>query len=163
MFFPCVSPVIFCTRFCWICSLVLHIFTRLSLVLADFFFSLHYWFTLLSLLCNISFTVMLDPFSLKNKGINNSWSNRICFHEQFYHRKSHKMLITKYNIMLNTENVRSFFCRINLCILYTHTYWVTLKLPQICTVSLRICIGKVAWFAVYICGNFWVTQYAGVN
>ena len=26
-------------------------------------------------------------------------------------------------------------------------------------VILRICIGKVAWFAVYICGNFWVTQY----
>ena len=38
-------------------------------------------------------------------------------------------------------------------------YWVTQKLPQICTVILRICIGKVAWFAVYICGNFWVTQY----
>ena len=39
------------------------------------------------------------------------------------------------------------------------TYWVTQKLPQICTVILRICIGKVAWFAVCICGNFWVTQY----
>ena len=38
-------------------------------------------------------------------------------------------------------------------------YWVTQKLPQICTVILRILIGKVAWFAVYICGNFWVTQY----
>ena len=38
-------------------------------------------------------------------------------------------------------------------------YWVTQKLPQICTVILRIRIGKVAWFAVYICGNFWVTQY----
>ena len=33
------------------------------------------------------------------------------------------------------------------------------KLPQICTVILRIRIGKVAWFAVYICGKFWVTQY----
>ena len=39
------------------------------------------------------------------------------------------------------------------------TYWVTQKLPQICTLILRIRIGKVAWFAVYICGNFWVTQY----
>ena len=39
-------------------------------------------------------------------------------------------------------------------------YWVTQKLPQICTVILRIRIGKVAWFAVYICGNFWVTQYS---
>ena len=29
-------------------------------------------------------------------------------------------------------------------------YWVTQKLPQICTVILRIRIGKVAWFAVYI-------------
>ena len=38
-------------------------------------------------------------------------------------------------------------------------YWVTQKLPQICTVILRICVCKVAWFAVYICGNFWVTQY----
>ena len=38
-------------------------------------------------------------------------------------------------------------------------YWVTHKLPQIRTVILRICIGKVAWSAVYICGNFWVTQY----
>ena len=27
-------------------------------------------------------------------------------------------------------------------------YWVAQKLPQICTVILRICIGKVAWFAV---------------
>ena len=37
-------------------------------------------------------------------------------------------------------------------------YWVTQKLPQICTVILRICFGKVAKFAVYICGNFWGTQ-----
>ena len=42
------------------------------------------------------------------------------------------------------------------------TYWVTQKLPQICTVILRILIGKVAWFAVYICGNFWVTQYVDI-
>ena len=34
------------------------------------------------------------------------------------------------------------------------SYWVTQKLPQICTVILRICIWKVA---VYIYGNFWVT------
>ena len=40
-------------------------------------------------------------------------------------------------------------------------YWVTQKLPQIFTVIFRICIGKVAWFAVYICDNFWVTQYKG--
>ena len=38
-------------------------------------------------------------------------------------------------------------------------YWVTQKLPQICTAILRICIGQVAWFAVYICSNFWVTQF----
>ena len=36
---------------------------------------------------------------------------------------------------------------------------MTQKLPQICTVILRILIGKVAWFAVYISGNVWVTQY----
>ena len=33
------------------------------------------------------------------------------------------------------------------------TYWVTQKLPQICTVILCIFIWKVAWFAVYICGT----------
>ena len=38
-------------------------------------------------------------------------------------------------------------------------YWETQELPQICTVILRIRIGKVALFAVYISGNFWVTQY----
>ena len=42
---------------------------------------------------------------------------------------------------------------------YIYIYWMTQKLPQICTAILRICIGKVARFAVYICGNFWVTQY----
>ena len=30
----------------------------------------------------------------------------------------------------------------------SESYWVTQKLPQICTVILRICIGKLAWFAV---------------
>ena len=38
-------------------------------------------------------------------------------------------------------------------------YWLAQKWPQIFTIILRFCIGKVAWFAVYICGNFWVTQY----
>ena len=38
---------------------------------------------------------------------------------------------------------------------------MTQKLPQIGTVMLRIHIRKVAGFAVYICGNFWVTQYVG--
>ena len=46
---------------------------------------------------------------------------------------------------------RSFICSSGMCL-------VTQKLPQICTVILRIRIGKVAIFAVYICGNFWVTQ-----
>ena len=50
-------------------------------------------------------------------------------------------------------------CRIKTKVCSENTYWVTQKLPQICTVILRILIGKVAWFAVYICGNFWVTQY----
>ena len=36
-------------------------------------------------------------------------------------------------------------------------YWVTQK-PQISAVILRIRIGKVVLFAVYICGNFLVTQ-----
>ena len=38
-------------------------------------------------------------------------------------------------------------------------HWVPQKLPQIYTVIACICIGKVAWFAVYICGNIWNTQY----
>ena len=42
-------------------------------------------------------------------------------------------------------------------------YWVTKKLLQICTAILRICIRKVASFAVYNCGNFWVTQYYVLN
>ena len=44
-----------------------------------------------------------------------------------------------------------------------HEYWVTQKLPQICIVILRIYIGKVAWFAVYICGNLWVTKYVIID
>ena len=43
-----------------------------------------------------------------------------------------------------------------------YCYWVTQKLPQICTVILRICTGKVAWFAVYIFGNLWVTKYGSL-
>ena len=39
------------------------------------------------------------------------------------------------------------------------TYWVTQKLPQICLVIVCIRVGEIAWFAVYICGNFCVTQY----
>ena len=35
------------------------------------------------------------------------------------------------------------------------TYWVPQKLSQIYTVIAYICIGKVSWFAVYICGNIW--------
>ena len=42
-------------------------------------------------------------------------------------------------------------------------YWVTYKLPQICTEILRIRIGKVARFAVYIYGNFWGTLYKKAN
>ena len=34
----------------------------------------------------------------------------------------------------------------------------TQNLPQIYTPILRICMGKVAGFAVYICGNIWATQ-----
>ena len=34
-------------------------------------------------------------------------------------------------------------------------YWVPQRLPQIFTVIMYIWIGKVAWFAVYICGNLW--------
>ena len=38
-------------------------------------------------------------------------------------------------------------------------YWVPQKLPQIYTVIAYICIWKVAWFAVYICGNIWNALY----
>ena len=42
-------------------------------------------------------------------------------------------------------------------------YWVTQKLPQICTVILCIRNGNVAWFAVYICDYFLVTQYLPIR
>ena len=35
------------------------------------------------------------------------------------------------------------------------TYWVPQKLPQIYTIIVYICIGKVEWFSVYIGGNKW--------
>ena len=38
-------------------------------------------------------------------------------------------------------------------------YWVPQKLPQIYTVITFICIGKVAWLAVYIGGNIWNALY----
>ena len=38
-------------------------------------------------------------------------------------------------------------------------YWVPQKFPQIYTVIAYIFIGKVAWFAVYICGNVWNALY----
>ena len=38
-------------------------------------------------------------------------------------------------------------------------YWVSQKSSQIYTVIAYICIGKVAWFEVYICGNIWNTYY----
>ena len=34
------------------------------------------------------------------------------------------------------------------------------KLQQIYIVIAYICIGKVAWFAVYICGDIWNALYA---
>ena len=39
------------------------------------------------------------------------------------------------------------------------TYWVPQKLPQIYTLIAYICVGKVAWFAVYICGDIWNALY----
>ena len=38
-------------------------------------------------------------------------------------------------------------------------YWVHQKLPQIYTVISYKCVGKVAWFALYICGNLWNALY----
>ena len=43
--------------------------------------------------------------------------------------------------------------------LYKYVYWVPQKLPQTCIVIAYICNGKVAWFAVYICGKIWNAQY----
>ena len=47
--------------------------------------------------------------------------------------------------------------RVHMLLKFDGFYWVPQKLPQIYTVI--ICIGKVAGFAVYTCGKFWVTQY----
>ena len=41
--------------------------------------------------------------------------------------------------------------RKKLCNMSVVCYWVPQKLPQIYTLIAYICIGKVAWFAVYIC------------
>ena len=60
------------------------------------------------------------------------------------------------NLNFNRPDFR--FARVQVVLSYQLIYWVTQKLPQICTVILLICIGKGARFAVYICGNFWVTQ-----
>ena len=47
----------------------------------------------------------------------------------------------------------------NYSTLIVRTCWVPQKLPQIYTLIACICIGKVARFAVYICGNIWNAQY----
>ena len=44
------------------------------------------------------------------------------------------------------------------CVLFL-VYWVTQNLPLIYTVIAHICTGKVAWFAVNICGNLWNNLY----
>ena len=46
-----------------------------------------------------------------------------------------------------------------MAVIFTTGVWVPQKLPQIYTVLAYICIGKVAGFAVYICGNIWNAQY----
>ena len=48
-------------------------------------------------------------------------------------------------LMLSTVYIMN--CRVSRATLY---YWVPQKLPQIYTVMAYICIGKVAWFGVYI-------------
>ena len=42
-------------------------------------------------------------------------------------------------------------------------YWLTQQLPKMCTLIFRSLYGKVACFAVYICGNCWVTQYINIS
>ena len=39
--------------------------------------------------------------------------------------------------------------------MHKYYYWVPQKLAQIYTVIAYICIGKVVWFAIYICCNLW--------
>ena len=72
------------------------------------------------------------------------------------------ILLSKRNVSLYIILIMMVLLFILYVVLKSQTnlmYWATQKLPQICTEILRICIGKVAWFAVYICDNFWVTQY----
>ena len=64
-----------------------------------------------------------------------------------------------YYLWLSSQGLACLFLfcyRYMVGIVWYRFYWVTQKSPQICSVILRICIGKVAWFAVYICSNFWV-------
>ena len=42
------------------------------------------------------------------------------------------------------------------------SYWVPQKLPQIYTIIAYICIGKIAWYALYICCKVWNTLWSCV-
>ena len=79
------------------------------------------------------------------------YSDQSCTGSNIYPRRESSGLFTP------RLSLPSFLHMINR---FSHIiYWMIQKLPQTCTVILRIRIRKIAWFAVYICGNFWVTQY----
>ena len=78
-------------------------------------------------------------------------SNFSCYSIEYFPREEYRPD--------DADSTNAIPCKFTGSVLSPYIYWVTQKLPQICTVILRIRIGKVAWFAVYICGNFWVTQY----
>ena len=54
---------------------------------------------------------------------------------------------------LHTAGIRRPF-QLSLC-----WYWVPQQLPKIYAVIAYICIGKVAWFAIYNCGYIWNMYY----
>ena len=89
-------------------------------------------------------------YSQKNRGLIRFWL-RYSFY--FILVAKARSSLDHFVISLNTFDTFS----------WQSNYWVTQKIPQICTVILRICIGIVAWFAAFLCGNFWVTHKPDIH
>ena len=111
---------------------------RLQVLLHPWFFN--YISKVLTLLSSMN-TGDKERITLRILCLHNSDEGRIWLHQHEH---------TKY---INHIKLELFIIGI-----IEEPHWVPQKLPQICTVILRIHIGKVAWFVGYICGNFWVTQ-----
>ena len=115
-----------------------------------------YWTELNSYVCLVQlYRLLLGTFTKLTVTI---WLYMICTSCNNSNSLVNEMKVFIYYIVLTMRELL-FILYVVLKSQTNLMYWVTQKFPQICTDILRICIGKVTWFAVYICGNFWVTQY----